>query len=119
MRGAAKRCFSHKSRVFLKGRAAESKPAGLPTRTAALSSTKRCPGWTGADCHKGGGLSVILASVGFDEAQRGFAVLPALWAAFRQGRVAWGLLMVSSGAVRSELPSGLAVAKMVISCDGA
>ena len=62
---------------------------------------------------------MILASVGFDEAQRGFAVLPALWAAFRQGRVAWGLLMVSSGAVRSELPSGLAVAKMVISCDGA
>ena len=68
---------------------------------------------------RGGGLSVILASVGFDEAQRGFAVLPALWAAFCQGRVAWGLLMVSSGAVHSELPSGLAVAKMVISCDGA
>ena len=61
-------------------------------------------------------LRVILPSVGFDV---GFAVLPALWAAFRQGRVAWGLLMVSSGAVRSELPSGLAVAKMVISCDGA
>ena len=73
----------------------------------------------GAARLKGGGLSVILASVGFDEAQRGFAVLPALWAAFRQGRVAWGLLMVSSGAVHSELPSGLAVAKMVISCDGA
>ena len=61
-------------------------------------------------------LRVILPSVGFDV---GFAVLPALRAAIRQGRVAWGLLMVSSGAVRSELPSGLAVAKMVISCDGA
>ena len=54
---------------------------------------------------KGGGLSVILASVGFDEAQRGFAVLPALWAAFCQGRVAWGLLMVSSGAMQTGLPS--------------
>ena len=48
---------------------------------------------------------MILASVGFDEAQRGFAVLPALWAAFLQGRVAWGLLMVSSAAMPSGLPS--------------
>ena len=61
-------------------------------------------------------LRVILPSVGFDV---GFAVLPALRAAILQGRVAWGLLMVSSGDVHSELPSGLAVAKMVISCDGA
>ena len=48
---------------------------------------------------------MILASVGFDEAQRGFAVLPALWAAFCQGRVAWGLLMVSSGAMQTGLSS--------------
>ena len=51
---------------------------------------------------RGGGLSVILPSVGFDV---GFAVLPALRADFRQGRVAWGLLMVSSGAMQTGLPS--------------
>ena len=45
---------------------------------------------------------VILPSVGFDV---GFAVLPALRAAIRQGRVAWGLLMVSSGAMQTGLPS--------------
>ena len=45
---------------------------------------------------------VILPSVGFDG---GFAVLPALRAAIRQGRVAWGLLMVSSGAMQTGLPS--------------
>ena len=50
----------------------------------------------------GGGLSVILPYVGFDV---GFAVLPALRAAIRQGRVAWGLLMVSSGAMQTGLPS--------------
>ena len=47
-------------------------------------------------------LRVILPSVGFDV---GFAVLPALRAAIRQGRVAWGLLMVSSGAMQTGLPS--------------
>ena len=63
---------------------------------------------------KGGGLSVILPSVGFDEAQRGFAVLPALWAAIRQGRVAWGHLMVSSAAMQSGLPSNWAHAFYLI-----
>ena len=47
-------------------------------------------------------LRVILPSVGFDV---GCAVLPALRAAIRQGRVAWGLLMVSSGAMQTGLPS--------------
>ena len=45
---------------------------------------------------------VILPPVGLDV---GFAVLPALRAAIRQGRVAWGLLMVSSGAMQTGLPS--------------
>ena len=45
---------------------------------------------------------MILPYVGFDG---GFAVLPALRAAIRQGRVAWGLLMVSSAATPSGLPS--------------
>ena len=45
---------------------------------------------------------MILPYVGFDG---GFAVLPALRAAIRQGRVAWGLLMVSSGAMQTGLPS--------------
>ena len=54
---------------------------------------------------RGGGLSVILPYVGFDG---GFAVLPALRADFRQGRVAWGLLMVSSAAMPSGLPSNQA-----------
>ena len=44
-------------------------------------------------------LRVILPSVGFDV---GFAVLPALRAAIRQGRVAWGLLMVSSGPMQNR-----------------
>ena len=62
---------------------------------------------------------MILASVGFDEEQRGFAVLPALWAAFCQGRVAWGLLMVSSGPMQSGLPYNCDAALILISCDGA
>ena len=60
---------------------------------------------------KGGGLSVILPYVGFDG---GFAVLPALRAAIRQGRVAWGHLMVSSAAMQSGLPSNWAHAFYLI-----
>ena len=48
---------------------------------------------------------MILPYVGFDV---GFAMLPALRADFRQGRVAWGLFMVSSAATPSGLPSNKA-----------
>ena len=62
-------------------------------------------------------LRVILPSVGFDV---GFAVLPALRADFRQGRVAWGLLMVSSAAMPSGLPSKLGARFLINSrCDAA
>ena len=44
----------------------------------------------------------------------GFAVLPALRAAIRQGRVAWGHLMVSSAAMQSGLPSNWAHAFYLI-----
>ena len=72
------------------------------TRRATLVMRRRGRGGLVGNNVRGGGLSVILPSVGFDV---GFAVLPALRADFRQGRVAWGLLMVSSAAMPSGLPS--------------